>query len=106
MVLHRAFSFSIIEENCAAFTDPEGTTVLVFGMDLHSLYGALVKRIRRAVRAKTGVPDAFIQLSASHNHSGPDVGSVNRKATRLYNRLLIERCVQAAMQAMCRMKRA
>lgn len=86
--------------NCVAFTDTDNTTVLVFGMDLHSLSPAMAKRIRRAVRAKTGVPDAFIQLNASHNHSGPDIGSVTRKATRLYNRLLVEKCVQAAVDAM------
>ena len=89
-----------IEANCVAFTDPDNTTVLVFGMDLHSLYPALVKRLRRAIRAKTGVPDAFIQLNTSHNHSGPDIGSVQRKPTRLYNQLLIARCVQAAVDAM------
>ena len=50
-----------------------GAQVLV-GLDLVSAPRQLVEAISREIEARTGVPATSVTVSATHTHSGPDVG--------------------------------
>ena len=85
---------------CAAFTDTDGTTVIVFGMDLHSAEDELMDSIRQGIEEKTGVPADHVQLNVSHNHTGPDMGSTASPAVVESNNRIRENCIQAAIDAL------
>ena len=57
----------------AVFTSGGGHHVMV-GLDLLSAPSHLVEAIARAVEARTGIPASCVFVSATHTHSGPDVG--------------------------------
>ena len=86
---------------CAAFTDTDGTTVLVFGMDLHGLDNDVVKQIRIGIEEKTGVPADHIQFNVTHNHCGPSQGLDSAmESIKSYSEDLVEKSIQAAVEAM------
>ncbi|MBO5836583.1 MAG: hypothetical protein J6Q92_01675 [Oscillospiraceae bacterium] len=87
--------------NCVAFTDTDGTTVLVFGTDLHGTNTGMIEAIRQQITEKTGVPGDHIQFNASHNHCGPAQGANSAVGPiQIYAKLLQERMVEAAVAAM------
>lgn len=85
---------------CAAFTDTDGTTVIVFGADLHGADDALVTSIREGVAEATGVPADHVQFNTSHNHTGPDMTSTASAAVQQSNENIRKNCIQAAVDAM------
>ncbi len=85
---------------CVAFTDTDGTTVIVFGADLHGSNDEVVQQIRDGIEEKTGVPGEHVQFNTSHNHYGPDQGSTATTAVQVYNEMMISRCIQAAVDAL------
>jgi neutral ceramidase len=68
--------------------DPLHATVAVFvhggrhhvmvGLDLLSAPSHLVEAIAGAIEARTGIPASCVFVSATHTHSGPDVGRGHR----------------------------
>ncbi len=81
--------------------------VIMISNDLIYVSKASVKRIRRAVSEKTGVPEAHILVSATHTHSGPItvdcIVSANDpivpKADKNYLEYMEGKIVDAACQA-------
>lgn len=59
---------------CVAFTEGD-ETVLIFALDQIRCSPAWTSAARDAISQETGVPMDHIFMSASHTHSGPDVGS-------------------------------
>jgi neutral ceramidase len=57
----------------AVIESAAGAQVLI-GLDLVSAPRALVEAISREVEARTGIPATSVTVSATHTHSGPDVG--------------------------------
>lgn len=92
--------------NCVAFTDTEGTTVLVMAGDFAYSNNHLVKAIRAGIEEKTGVPGANIQYNVSHNHTGPDQGSTADGACKEYVDMFIEKAIQAGVEALENRKEA
>lgn len=88
-----------IMANCVAFTDTDGTTVILFGTDLHGVNLNLLTQIRGILEEKTGVPGDHIQMCASHNHQAPNISN-DTEAVQLYQKQFVEKCVQAAMDAL------
>ena len=86
---------------CLALTDTDGTTVLIFGLDLHGTDAKMIAIIREMITEKTGVPGDHIQFNCTHNHCGP-VQSANSAVgpEQIYAKLLQERCLEAAVTAM------
>ncbi len=85
---------------CAAFTDTDGTTVIVFGADLHGANDELVDAIRKGIEEATGVPADHVQFNTSHNHTGPDMGTTASLAVQESNENIRKNCIQAAVDAM------
>jgi neutral ceramidase len=52
----------------------EGHQYVIVGLDLLSPPAPLVRAIATAIESRTGVPAAYVSVSATHTHSGPDVG--------------------------------
>ena len=89
-----------IMANCVAFTDTDGTTVIVFGMDLHGTDDTVMDEIRKGIEEQTGVPAHYIQLGCNHNHQAPNMVTFSLPPVRQYNREMAPKCVQAAVEAM------
>ena len=86
---------------CLALTDTDGTTVLIFGTDLHATNAKMIQIIRDMITEKTGVPGDHIQFNCTHNHCGPAQGANSAVGPlQIYAKLLQERCVEAAVTAM------
>ena len=86
--------------NCVAFTDPDGTTVLVIAGDFAYSNNHIVKSLREGIEEKTGVPGTNIQYNVSHNHTGPDQGSTAEGACAKFCEMFIEKTIQAAVDAL------
>ena len=84
---------------CIAFTDEADTTVLLFTLDLIQSSGHILT-IRPQIAAATGVPEDHIFLSATHTHSGPDVGNKDWPSAARYREVLPGLLCAAAEAAM------
>ncbi|MBE6713187.1 MAG: hypothetical protein E7580_06685 [Ruminococcaceae bacterium] len=63
---------------CVAMKNGE-KTVLIFSNDLRGLAEQWVKKYRENVMEETGLPDECIQITVTHNHSGPDISYYHRR---------------------------
>ncbi len=86
--------------NCIAFTDTDGTTVILFGTDLHGTEDLVWDNIRKGIEERTGVPAYFMQAGASHNHQAPNQSTFSLTPVRMNNKIMVEKCIQAAVDAM------
>ena len=86
--------------NCVAFTDTDGTTVMVMAGDFAYSNNYLVKAIREGIEEKTGVPGSHIQYNVSHNHTGPDQGSTADGACKEFVDMFIDKAIEAGVAAM------
>lgn len=84
---------------CLAFSDGENT-VLLYTMDLTGNGNVCDRVLRPAVSEATGIPVNCIHLSASHNHSAPDVDNTGVPSIPRYNKQLEARLIQAALEAL------
>jgi len=95
-------SYSVEEPlylNCVAITDETDNTILVYMIDLLGSYGEFAMQ-RRAIAKATGVNELQIMFAATHNHTGPDLKKVNEPSIQLYQEMIPDRIVQAAVDAM------
>ncbi|MBO5318062.1 MAG: neutral/alkaline non-lysosomal ceramidase N-terminal domain-containing protein [Oscillospiraceae bacterium] len=84
---------------CVAITDAQGSTVLLYGLDMMKMEGVLADAFIGAISEATGVPKDNILLSASHSHSTPSLGNsygLNSTYGQLYQKKLVE-AAKAAM---------
>lgn len=86
--------------NCIAFTDTDGTTVLLFGMDLHGTAEGITDAVRAAVEEQTGIPGSHIQFNASHTHSAPSTGYSAIPAVRRSDENIVQKCIETALAAL------
>ncbi len=85
---------------CFAVTDAEGNTAILFGIDMCGTSVALYKTAREKISQKHGIPMERIIISASHNHSSPDMGNGNVPAVGKWAPKLIDLLVECADTAM------
>ena len=84
---------------CLAFSDGENTALL-YTMDLTG-NGSVCDNVHRpAIAEATGIPVNNIHLSASHNHSAPDVDNTGIPSIPRYNKQLEAKLIMAAMEAL------
>ena len=86
---------------CFAVTDAEGNSAILFGIDMCSSSAKLYEAARKKISEKYNIPMEQIIISASHNHSSPDMGngavpSVGTWALQLTD-LLVD-CADMAME--------
>jgi hypothetical protein len=91
---------------CIAFTDETDNTILLMELDLALCFGLPTAYARADISKATGVPVAQIMVTATHNHSGPDLDNTKEPATERYTESLRKWMVQAAEAAMADRKTA
>ena len=84
---------------CFAVTDAQGNTAILFGLDVINSSGAAFENARRKISEKYAIPQEYIILSASHNHSSPDLGSSLPNVAK-WIPILTERLIECADMAM------
>lgn len=90
-----------IYTTCVAVTDEDGNSVLLLGVDLLNTHGGLFSEIRQNISKETGIPYNNIMFSATHTHSAPDLNiEYDPGAITQYHKLLSERCLQVAKDAL------
>lgn len=91
---------------CIAFTDAAGQTALVVTNDLILTSRDWSEPARQKMAAATGVPFENILVSATHTHSGPDMGNLAHESILRYRETIGELMTQAAVEAMADRKEA
>ena len=56
---------------CIAFTDPKGSTALLFTTDMTQAQELITLPVREAIAQEHGIPFENIMVSATHTHSAP-----------------------------------
>lgn len=91
---------------CVAFTDEDGQSALIVTNDLILTQASWALPARKAMSEATGVPLDHILVSATHTHSGPDMGNTNHDSILRYRRQIVDWMTQAAVAAMSDRKTA
>ena len=92
---------------CVAIADGEGGTMLLFSSDLQNSKDFITEDTRNRVSQATGIPKENILLTATHTHSGVDLGKGNTFDTvAKYLSMYQDRLVDSALQAIRDMKPA
>lgn len=73
----------------------DGTTVVLMTLSLVEVGKECVSAIREGITRETGIPGRNVMISATHTHSGPEVGGVDEP----YTKTLISRSIESAVQA-------
>lgn len=84
---------------CAAITDTEGNTVVVFGIDLINAFDNCFPGYRQKIAEKLGIPVDNVHMSCSHMHAGCDM-SLGLPSTVKYIKDCEKWFLQAAEEAM------
>lgn len=103
------FSKSILDPlyaTCVAFTDAEGTTVIMFCLDLLNTNEAVCNNISNLITEETGVPFSNIMFTASHTHSGPTQRKTQYPSVVDSNTKITNICLQLAKDALADRKPA
>ena len=85
---------------CIALTDSGDNTVLIFTLDMTNSYGEVMNEARQMISDETGIPFDAILVSATHNHSSPDLLNVNEPSIPKYIEALKAWMVEAAVAAL------
>ncbi len=85
---------------CAAFTDTDGTTVLLIAWDLLHSTEELTTPIRQAITEATGIEGKYIQFTADHIHNGPNTNAGIDPDGAFYYDFMIDTCTEMAKQAL------
>ena len=85
---------------CIALTDTSENTVLLFTLDLTNSYTAAIDAARQEISYQTGIPFDAIMVSATHNHSAPDLENTAEPSIPRYIESLKSWMVQAAVIAL------
>ena len=91
---------------CIAFSDTDGNTVIVFGLDMLNTPVDIVKLAREQINAATGIPTTHIQFTASHTHNSYDQASTGNPHVATARTKFLEQCVKAAQEALADRKPA
>ena len=84
---------------CFAVTDKDGNTAILFGLDIIAYSTKACGDARKKISEKYGIPMESIIMSASHNHSSPDLGSPLPNVAK-WIPILSEKLVECADMAM------
>jgi hypothetical protein len=85
---------------CIAVSDENGSTVLIFTMDLIHHGDRSVNAIREAIEKKLGIPGSRVMLQGTHTHSAPDLWASQMECMSRYLEQVVTACVEAAKEAL------
>lgn len=83
---------------CIVMTDKDGNTAVLFGLDMVGTGSVVYSSTRTKIAEKLDIPESSIVLSASHMHSGPDMGAQHTNIGR-YTPILSEALITAVDKA-------
>lgn len=89
-----------LKATCIAFTDPDGTTVLLFTTDMIRVDPTLADRARDVLCAEFGLPRENVQVASTHTHSTPEVGERNYPGMQEFCDKYVEGLITAGRKAM------
>ena len=87
-----------IKATCIALKDAEGTTLLLFTIDMLGSSVGLTDPMREQVSMTTGVPGSNIMIAATHTHSAPATSS-GYEGGEAYKNILFAGVLKAAVDA-------
>ncbi len=85
---------------CAAFTDEEGSTVVLISWDLLHSTEELTTVIRQAITEELGIEGQYIQFTADHIHNGPNTNIGKDPDGVFYYDFMAETCTQMVKEAL------
>lgn len=85
---------------CIALTDSSDKTVLIFSLDLTNSYTEAIDAARQQISQETGIPFDAIMVSATHNHSAPDLENTAEPSIPRYIESLKAWMAEAAIAAL------
>ena len=91
---------------CLAMTDQNGTTLLLYALDLCVFGPISAARLRPNLSNATGIPENHIMLSNSHTHSAPDLENTEVPSAARYLNQLDQWLLDAATLALADRKPA
>ena len=97
---------SDLYSTCVAFSDSEGSTVLLYHNDLGNCNKKVFPAARKAISEAIGLPVERIMLCCTHTHSGPDMGNDEEASIVRYRPWLIQQFIEAAKLALADRKPA
>lgn len=103
------FSTGILDPlyaTCIAFTDTEGSTIIMFCLDLLNTNAGVCNTARSIISTETGVPTSNIVFTASHTHSGPNQKLTQLQTVNESNKKIIDVCAKLAKDALADRKPA
>ena len=95
-----------IYATCAAITDAEGNTVIVYGIDLTNAFSNCFPGFRKKVADSLNIPVDNVHMSCSHMHAGCDMTLTSQASVQQYIRDMEKWLLDAAQQAMADRKPA
>jgi len=98
--------YDYIYATCAAITDAEGNTVIVYGIDLTNAFSNCFPDFRQKVADAQGIPVDNVHMSCSHMHSGCDMTVTSVPSVASYIRDMEKWLLEAAELAMADRKPA
>lgn len=84
---------------CTAITDPDGTSILLVGMDFMYVNDYLGKEGRERLSRLTGIPETHIILCATHTHSAPGLNKFDWPEVQRYLEKVYEKMETAVLRA-------
>ncbi|MDP2982891.1 MAG: neutral/alkaline non-lysosomal ceramidase N-terminal domain-containing protein [Candidatus Latescibacter sp.] len=84
-----------LHARCLVVEGANGAAAVLITITLVGLGEDYGKRIRTAIREKTGIPENNIVVSCTHTHAGPSVGAAGAD----YQKFLVEQVVASAVDA-------
>ena len=84
---------------CIALMDENGERMLIFQFDQLNIPGTFGEQIFKMVEKSTGIPRDHVLLNATHDHSGPDIGS-EASGISTWKASTYKRSVEAAQDAL------
>lgn len=91
--------FEDIHAISVALTDEQGNSLVFVTMDLVRAYNHVVAAAREQLSQKLGIPKERIVITCTHTHSAPDVLNTKEPSIQRYEPVLIEKVVEAGVQA-------
>lgn len=86
--------------SCAAITDEQDNTIMMFSIDLQRSREETWYPARETLSALTGIPEENITLTATHTHSSVDQGASDNDVVDRWEEELTELTVQCGIQAL------
>ena len=91
--------FDRIFGTCIAISDEEGSTVLLYTLDLAGVSAVRAQTYRQAITSATGIPGDRIMVAGTHTHSGPSING-DSPIVDDYHDDIAQRLAKAAKEAL------